>query len=133
VIVEGINDRSKGPKDDDHNYSQVFQGPEVDDPAKITPEHIFKHVIWPAAQRIAQRHKFLNDRANGGPAGIAIDSEPESNWHTCAFCGSNAQKLSKEESEKFVSSHAIMSNGWCRAAVQAHNLYHPIKGDLEEI
>jgi hypothetical protein len=133
VIIQGVNDRSKGPLDDDHNYTHVVQAPHVDDPSKVTPEHIFKHVVWPAAQRIAQRHKFLNDRAKGGPAGVAVDAAPATSMHTCAFCGSSAQKLNKEESEKFVSTHSIMANGWCRAAVQAHNLYHPIKGDMEEI
>jgi phosphopantetheinyl transferase (holo-ACP synthase) len=91
----------------------------------------FENLVMPAALKIAEIHQKLNDEKRGGPSGTAaVADSSETNAPQCSFCGTVGD--SKDKSG-FISDHAIMKNGWCRAALMAHNALNPIKGNLEEL
>jgi hypothetical protein len=95
----------------------------------------YEKLVMPAAIKIAEIHQKLNDEKKGGPSGIAAVSNTKATDNIqCSFCGTVMSTQGSSEKQKdFVSEHAITKNGWCRAAVMAHNAMHPIKGDLEDL
>ena len=96
----------------------------------------FEHLVLPAALKIAEIHQKLNTEKNGGTSSIAaVTDKNNTSELQCSFCGTTAERdTSKPETDSdFIADHAILKNGWCRAAMIAHNTMHPIKGDLEEL
>lgn len=96
----------------------------------------FENLVLPAANKIAEIHQKLNSEKNGGTSSIAAVTDKNNNSELqCSFCGTTAERdTSKPETDNdFITDHAILKNGWCRAAMLAHNTMHPIKGNLEEI
>ena len=96
----------------------------------------FENLVLPAANKIAEIHQKLNSEKNGGTSSIAAVTDKNNNSELqCSFCGTTADRdTSKPETDNdFITDHAILKNGWCRAAMLAHNTMHPIKGNLEEI
>jgi hypothetical protein len=96
----------------------------------------FEHLVLPAANKIAELHQKLNIEKNGGASGVAaVTDKNHTSKLQCSFCGTTAERdTSKPETDNdFIGDHSILRNGWCRAAMLAHNTLHPIKGNLEEI
>lgn len=88
-------------------------------------------IVMPAALKIAAIHLQLNTEKRGKATGVvAVADKNETNTPQCSFCGTVGESDNKQG---FVAEHAITKNGWCKAAVMAHNAMHPLKGNLEEL
>lgn len=88
-------------------------------------------IVMPAALKIAAIHLQLNTEKRGKATGVvAVADKNETNTPQCSFCGTVGEPDNKQG---FVAEHAITKNGWCKAAVMAHNAMHPLKGNLEEL
>jgi len=92
---------------------------------------LLDNIVMPAALKIAAIHLQLNTEKRGKATGVvAVADKNETNTPQCSFCGTVGEADNKQG---FVAEHAITKNGWCKAAVMAHNAMHPLKGNLEEL
>jgi hypothetical protein len=138
--INGIKSPKEEGYDKEHNYrivGDVISGiPATDGEAvhslhasQYTEDYLRNTMALEVAKHIAKRHQILNDRAKGGSTAASagfVDSKTGDN--TCKFCGAGG--LNNEE---FKVDHQISSNGWCKAALDAHNSVHPIKVPFEGI
>jgi hypothetical protein len=78
--------------------------------------------------RTAKKPPTIDSASSEGTTVHYTGSGFSSSWKSCQFCGGSSR-----DEEEFKTNHKIMSNGWCKSAVDKHNSIHPIKANVEGI